>query len=371
MTSKKGTVDTSSSSNVDPKLKAQHAEHERLQLKLKVAADRGLKKLDVLAKLDELKPGASKFLSHLTLEVLIETYEEPEWSNTKYIWIPPSEPTEEETGEKVNLDDEEQESVNNDKIVVSANDNITNGETGDKEEEVVSAGNKRKRVLSGIESEESSPPLPSNTPPSSLVPRTGKDKINLKEKPTVDDDDDDQHSQSQDGESVVVLPTPAPVNNQRGGKSTKLSGPSDNSTKLSTAAASAASAKKVGKGKGSAAAASGDNAIHRIPACLEVHRIQETLGLCDQIAKEHKIISAYEARGFTGKTTDYKACEMCLDKKIGNGRATSVCLGCSTLTHPQELFHVCWDHALQHGMEVLKARYCQQCFREAQEDGNV
>ena len=179
--------------------------------------------------------------------------------------------------------------------------------------------------------------------------------------PTSDDDDDDEeHSKSQDLDEVVVVhPTPAHAGNRQGVKHQKSS----------SAAAGAASGKKVTKGKGSTSAAAGDNP--RIPACLEVSRVHETLGLCDQISKEHKIVSAHEARGFTGKTTDYKACEMCIDKRIGNGRATSVCLGCSVLTHPQVLFYVCWDHALQHGMEVFKARYCQQCFREAQEDGNV
>ena len=182
--------------------------------------------------------------------------------------------------------------------------------------------------------------------------------------PTSDDDDDDEeHSKSQDLDEVVVVhPTPAHAGNRQGVKHQKSS----------SAAAGAASARKVGKGKESASAAPGDTPkITKDLKCLGIKRVQETLALCDRIAKEHTLESAFEARGGTGKTTDYKSCELCLDNKIGNGRATSVCLGCSIVTHPQELFYVCWDHALQHGMDIFKARYCQQCFREAQEDGNV
>ena len=357
MTTKKGPIDSrptsSSSSNVNSKKKTEYAEHERLQKSLEVVSEREQQFQDVLVKLDVCRPGSAQGLKHLDLASLIKTYEI--WAEREYIWIPPSEPIEEESEEKaLNLDDEEQESVDDEigknKIVNSGADNFGNSTGDNKEEE----GGKPPRKIPKTG-------LPATAPPplssSSSEGQTPLNPININKRVRTASEESVFCDSVKSGDPPVTQAEPP----KKG--ATKPTA----ATKVAAAAALLASAKK-----GSASAAAGDNPkIPKELSCLEVKRVQDTLALCDRIAKEHTIESAYEVRGFTGKATDYKPCEMCIDNKIGNGRATSVCLGCSVITHPQELYYVCWDHSLQHGMEVFKARYCQQCFREGQDDGNV
>ena len=265
-----------------------------------------------------------------------------------------------------------------DKIINSDTDNF--GKSTGEEETTVEAGSKNKnnkprpRPLSALPpapaapslSSSSSygqaphylapPPLPQEKTPLSLL-RANKRRRGDSED---DDDDDDDGDQSEDLTPAGSKPVP--------GADPPKKGATKPSAAQNKAAASAASAKKS-KGSAGAAAVAGDNP--GVPGWLKAKRIQDTLALSDKIKKEHVIESAAELRYPPTPRTDKFKCEMCLYDKINNGFATSICIGCSYLSPPQRLHYICWDHALQHGMDEFKAQYCTQCFQEFQEDGHI
>ena len=203
------------------------------------------------------------------------------------------------------------------------------------------------------------PPLPENSSSSSSSGPTPLNQfhINKRTKTDEDEDDDDYGDENYEGHLPrAVAPT---VKGKAGGAAAASSTPGQKKV---------AGSKGKGTKSGSASAAAVENT--HIPLWQRARRIQNTLALIERTAVDHTIESAYEIRG-TGKASDKFKCEMCLFDKIGDGRATSICLGCSDLGPPQRLHYICWDHALQHGLQEFKGEYAQQCFKDFQDDGPV